>query len=160
LAETVATWRISSRSLTFLEMLGELGLTAASTALSIPRLRKIGLAPAVTFLRPSLVDGLGEHGGGGGAIARGVAGLGSDFLHHLGAHVFVGIGKLDFLGHGHAVLGDGRGTEFLVEHDIAALGPEGDFDGLGEELDAAEDFLTSGSSKRSCLAAMWIIILG
>jgi len=37
LAETVATWRISSRSLTFLEILAS-SATAASTALSIPRL--------------------------------------------------------------------------------------------------------------------------
>ena len=52
LAETVATWRISSRSLTFLETRAS-SATAASTALSMPRLRKIGLAPAVTFFRPS-----------------------------------------------------------------------------------------------------------
>jgi hypothetical protein len=52
LAETVATWRISSRSETFLETLAS-SATAASTALSIPRFRKIGLDPAVTFFRPS-----------------------------------------------------------------------------------------------------------
>jgi hypothetical protein len=41
LAETVATWRISSRSLTFLEI-RESSESAASTALSMPRFRKIG----------------------------------------------------------------------------------------------------------------------
>jgi hypothetical protein len=38
LAETVATWRISSVSFTFLEMRAS-STTAASTALSMPRLR-------------------------------------------------------------------------------------------------------------------------
>ena len=32
-------------------------------------------------------DRLGEHGGGGGAVAGDVGGLGGDLLHHLGAHV-------------------------------------------------------------------------
>ncbi len=38
LAETVATWRISSRSLTFFETRAS-SVTAASTALSMPRFR-------------------------------------------------------------------------------------------------------------------------
>ncbi len=143
LAETVATWRISSRSETFLEMRAS-SATAASTALSMPRLRKIGFEPAVTFFRPSRIDALGEHGRGGGAVAGGVGGLGSDFLHHLGAHVLIRIGQFDFLRDGDAVLGDGRRAEFLVDDDVAALGPERHLDGAGEELDAAQDFLTSG----------------
>src|SRR4029077_19342765 len=36
-------------------------------------------------------DGLREHGGGGGAIASHVAGLGSHFANHLRAHVLEGI---------------------------------------------------------------------
>jgi hypothetical protein len=56
-------------------------------------LEAIGLAPAVTFLRPSLEDGLGEDGGGGGAVAGDVGGLGGDFLDHLGAHVLEGSGS-------------------------------------------------------------------
>ena len=32
-------------------------------------------------------DGLGQHGGSGGAVTSNVGSLGSDFLHHLGAHV-------------------------------------------------------------------------
>ena len=54
LAETVATCVISSRVLDLLGDLARARSTAASTALSMPRWRKIGLAPAVTFLRPSL----------------------------------------------------------------------------------------------------------
>jgi len=80
-----------------------------STALSMPRCRAVGLAPAVTFLRPSRVDGLGEDGGGGGAVAGDVAGLGGDLTDHLGAHVLEGVLELDLLGDADAVLGDRRG---------------------------------------------------
>src|SRR3989454_1347531 len=48
----VATWAISFLSLVDLEMVLR-SFTTASTAASMPRLRPIGLAPAVTFLRPS-----------------------------------------------------------------------------------------------------------
>ena len=54
------------------------------------------------------VDGFGQHGGGGGAVAGDVGGLAGDFADDLGAHVFVGVLQFDFLGDGHAVLGDGR----------------------------------------------------
>ena len=63
---------------------------------------------------------LGEHGGGGGAVAGDVVGLGGDFLHQLGAHVLERVVELDLLGDRHAVVGDGRGAELLVEHDVAA----------------------------------------
>ena len=52
LAESVATWAISSALFTFLESLAMASTTAAE-ALSMPRLRAIGFAPAVMFLRPS-----------------------------------------------------------------------------------------------------------
>ena len=52
LAEMVPTWAIS-----FLSLVGRLSFltssTTTSTARSIPRLRSIGLAPAVTFFTPS-----------------------------------------------------------------------------------------------------------
>ena len=66
------------------------------------------------------IDGLGEDGGGGGAVAGHVAGLAGGFLDELGAHVLVGVVQLDFLGDGDAVLGDGRAAPALVEHGIAA----------------------------------------
>ena len=84
------------------------------------------------------INRLGQNGGGGGAIAGGVAGLARDFADHLRAHVFVGVFQLDFLGHGHAVLGDGGGAEFFIEHDVAALGAEGGDDGAGQFVDALE----------------------
>ncbi len=52
LAETVATLRRSSVPLT-LRACWAMEATAASTAWSMPRLSAMGLAPAVTFLRPS-----------------------------------------------------------------------------------------------------------
>ena len=52
LAESVATWAISSALFTFLESLAMASTTAAE-ALSMPRLRAMGFAPAVMFLRPS-----------------------------------------------------------------------------------------------------------
>src|ERR1017187_7811895 len=74
LAETVATWRISSRSETFLETLAS-SATAASTALSIPRFRKMGLDPAVTVFRPSRQLASARSGA---AVVRG--GRGAEFL--------------------------------------------------------------------------------
>ena len=79
----------------------------ASTALLMPRWICVGLAPAATFLQAFGEDGLGVDGGGGGAVAGDGGGLAGDFLDHLGAHVFVGVFELDFLGDGDAVLGDG-----------------------------------------------------
>ena len=70
-----------------------------------------------------LDDGVGEHRRGGGAVARGVALLGGDFAHHLRAHVLELVGKLDLLGDGHAVLGDARRAEALV--DARRCGPWG-----------------------------------
>src|SRR5699024_4773575 len=49
--------------------------------------------------------------------------------------------KLDFLGDGHAVLGDGGGAEALLEHDIAALRAQRDLDRVGQGVHALEDLL-------------------
>src|SRR6185295_5622217 len=83
-------------------------------------------------------DRLGENGGGGGAIAGFVGGVGSDFLHHLRTHVLELVLELDFLRDRDTVLRDGGGAEALVEHRVAALGAERRLDGVGEDVDAAE----------------------
>jgi len=67
-------------------------------------------------------DGLGQHGGGGGAVAGRVIGLGGDFAHHLGAEVLEAVDQFDFLGDGDAVLGRARGAERLLDDHVAALG--------------------------------------
>jgi len=59
--------------------------------------------------------------GSGRPIARDVIRLGGCFLEQLRAHVLEMILELDFLGNGHAVMGDGRGAPFLIERYIAAL---------------------------------------
>ena len=83
-----------------------------------------------------LDEGLGQHGGGGGAVAGDVVGLGGDLLHQLGAHVLEGVVELDLAGDRHAVVGDGGRAQLLVEDDVAALGAERDLDGVGELVDA------------------------
>ena len=110
----------------------------------MPRWMPMGLRAGGHELQAFAINRLGQHGRGGGAVAGGVAGLAGDFAHHLGAHVFVGIFQFDFLGDGHAVLGDGGGAEFLVEHDVAAFGAERGGDGAGELGDAAQDGLPCG----------------
>ncbi|OIQ67925.1 hypothetical protein GALL_504940 [mine drainage metagenome] len=81
-------------------------------------------------------DGLGQHGGGGGAVTRGVAGLGRDFLDHLRTHVLQLVLELDFLGHGHTVLGHGGGAEGALEHHVAALGTQSGLDCVGQDVHA------------------------
>ena len=88
------------------------------------------------------VDRLRQHGGGGGAVAGDVRGLARHFAHHLRAHVRQRILELDFLGDGHAVLGDGGRAEFLVEDDVAALRAEGHLDCVGQLVDAAKNRLS------------------
>jgi len=94
--------------------------------------------PAATDLAPSLHDGLGEHGRGRGAVAGDVVGLRGHFAHHLGAHVLELVFEFDFLGNRDTVLGDARCAEGLVDHDVAALGAEGDLHRIGENVDAAQ----------------------
>ena len=130
-AEMVPTWAISflpaDGTEIFLSSLddGVDGLLDAAL-----ELHRVGAGGDV--LEAFAEDRLGEHGGGGGAVAGEVGGLGGDFLHHLGAHVLDRIVELDFLGDGHAVLGDGRRAELLVDDDVAALGTERDLHRLGE----------------------------
>ena len=88
------------------------------------------------------VDRLGVHGGSGGAVARVLRRLAGNFLHHLCAHVLVGILKLDLLGNSHAVLGDGGSAKGLLKNHHATRWSESDLDGLCEFLNAAENLLT------------------
>ena len=79
---------------------------------------------------------LGQHGRRGGAVTGDVVGLGGDFLHELGAHVLERIVELDLLRDRHAVVGDRRCAELLVEDDVAALRPERDLDRVGQLVHA------------------------
>src|SRR6266850_40588 len=87
------------------------------------------------------INCLGEHGGGRGAVAGYVRGLAGDFAHHLRAHILQGILQFDFLGHGHAVLGNGRRPELLFDNDVAPLGAQRHLYGVSQYVDAAKNRL-------------------
>ena len=80
-------------------------------------------------------------GGSGGR--PGVGGLRGDLAHHLAANVLPRVLELELLGDGHAVLGRERGTELLLDDHVAAAGPEGHLDGIGELVDAREQGLAA-----------------
>src|SRR4029077_17803154 len=63
---------------------------------------------------------------------------GSDFAHHLRAHVLELVLELDLLGDGDAVLGDAGCAERFVEHDVAPLGAERHLDRVVQNVDAAQ----------------------
>ncbi len=88
------------------------------------------------------INRLRQNGRRGGAVAGHVRSLGSDFLHHLRAHVFQGVAQFDFLGYGDAVLGNGRRAEFLVDDHVAALGAERDLYRVRQNIDAAQNRLS------------------
>ncbi len=106
------------------------------TALDVNRART-GRHAAKAFA----IDGLGEHGGGGGAIAGHVAGFAGGLADHLRAHIFKGAFQFDLLGHGDTVFGGSGGAEFFVDEHVAAFGAERDFHRFGEFFNTAQDSL-------------------
>ena len=106
-------------------------------------------------LRAGRVDGLGQYGGGGGAVAGLVGRFRSHFLHELGAHVLDGVAQLNFLGHGHAVLGDGGRAEFLVDDDVAAFGAEGHFHGVRQFVHAGLQLGAAFGVELNVLSHFW-----
>ena len=135
-AEIVPTWAIAFESLQGFESFFSSSVTVfdgpVDAALDVHRVRARG-----DGLEALAHDRLGEHGRGRGAVTGLVGGVGRDFLHHLRAHVLELVLELDLLRHAHAVLGDGRGAEALLEHCIAALGAQRHLDRVGQDVDAA-----------------------
>ncbi len=84
----------------------------------------------------SLHHGVGQHGGGGGAVTSSVVGFGSGLTNQGHTGVLDVIFQLDLLGDRDAVVDDLGGAEFLLQHHIAALGTEGDGYGFGKNIDA------------------------
>src|SRR5699024_1019471 len=105
-------------------------------------------------------NGLGQYRGGGGAVTGIVGGLGSDFLDHLHTHVFELVFQFDFLGDRDTVLGDGRGAEALVEHDIAALRAQRHLDGVGQCIDTGGQTLASIFAETYFLSSHYFLPLG
>src|SRR5262249_30636323 len=66
---------------------------------------------------------------------------------HLGAHILELVLEFDFLRHSHAVLGDARRAEALVEHDIAPFRPKCDFHCIGEGVHATQHALARVARK-------------
>ncbi len=99
---------------------------------------------------------LGENGGSGGPVTGDVVGLARHFLDQLGAHILEGLLELDLLGDRDSIVGDGRRAELLVQHDVPALGADGDLHGvrdpidpsfeMGASLDVEQQLLGHGSS--------------
>ncbi len=100
-----------------------------------------------------------QHGGRGGAVTGDVVGLLGDFLDELGADLLVGVLELDLLGDRHAVVGDRGGAPLLLEHDVAALGAEGDAHGVGElvhaRFEAAASLLVEGDHLGHVVSLRW-----
>ncbi|AEM40302.1 hypothetical protein KVU_0463 [Ketogulonicigenium vulgare WSH-001] len=86
-------------------------------------------------------DRLRQNGRSGGAVAGLIIGASRNFFHELCAHVFEFVSQFDFFGNRNAVLGDARGTERLVDHDVTAFGAQRHFYSIGEDVDAAQHTL-------------------
>ena len=56
-----------------------------------------------------------------------ISGFGSNFLHHLCAHVLDRIFQFDLFCNGHPVFSDGRCTEFFIDNDVTAFRSERHF---------------------------------
>ncbi len=116
----------------------------------------IGIGAGGHMAQAFLEDGLGQDGGGGGAVAGHVGGLAGGFLDQLGADVFVLVVELDFLGDGDAVLGDGRATPALVEHGIAAAGAERALHRRASFSTPCNRLRRASTSKANCFAPISI----
>src|SRR5690606_9277004 len=88
-------------------------------------------------LQASADQRLRQHGGGGGAVPRDVVGLGRHLLDQLGAEVLVRVLDLHLTSDRDTVVGDGGGTELLVDDDVAALRTDRHLHGVGKLVDAA-----------------------
>ena len=83
-----------------------------------------------------LDHGVGQNGGGGGAVTCGVVGFGGGLTDQSNTGVLDVVFELDLLGDGDAVIDDLGCTELLLEHHVAALGAQGHGDGFAEDVDA------------------------
>ncbi len=87
-------------------------------------------------------DRLGQNRRRGRAVTGVVTGFARHFVDHLRAHVLERVLQFDFLGHGHAVLGDDGRAELLVDHHVAALRPQRQFHGVCQLVDAVKDLVS------------------
>ena len=81
-------------------------------------------------------DGVGQHGGGGGTVASGVVGFGSGLTNQGNASVLDVVFEFNFLSNGDAIVDDLGGAKLLLENHVAALGAEGNGNGLSQNIHA------------------------
>ena len=80
-------------------------------------------------------NGMGQNGGGSGAVAAGIIGLGGGFFDQLSAHILERIRKFDFFGDGYAIIDYRWSAPFLIQGHGMALGPQGYFDCVCQGID-------------------------
>ena len=114
------------------------GYGLINTALKVHR---IGTGSDV--LQADIDNSLSQYGGGGGAVAGIVTGLGSDFLDKLCAHILHRLFQLDFTSYGDTILSDMRRTEFFVNDDVATFRAECNLDGVGQYVHAFLELFAS-----------------
>ena len=93
-----------------------------------------GVGAGGHVLEAHVDDGLGQHGCGSSTVTGLVVGLGGNLFHHLCTHVLELVFQLHFLGYGYAVLGDLRSTKLLGNNHVAALGAQGNLNGVSEGI--------------------------
>src|ERR1700679_4119608 len=140
LAEIVPTWAMVSLVLVSIEYFLS-SSTTASTARSMPRFSSIGFAPAATLFTPSRKM----------AWARTVAVVvpspaTSEVLEATSRTICAPMFSRPScssisLATVTPSLGDGGGSELLLDDDVAALGAEGHLHSVRQQVDAAEDRL-------------------
>ena len=91
------------------------------------------------------------------AISSHVAGLARGLTHEAGPNVLDLVPQFDFLGDGHAVLGDGWTTPRLVDHRVSAAGTQCRFHRGGEFLDPAEQGFASVCVKGQFLGGHGLV---
>src|SRR5207245_5812043 len=98
--------------------------------------------------------GLSEKRRRGGAVTGYIVGLGRHLAQELRAGVLHGVLELDLAHDRHAVVGDGRRAELLLEDDVAALGAESDAYRLGNRVDALLEVLSRLYIECDCFCHM------
>src|SRR5690606_10852574 len=93
-------------------------------------------------------DGLGQNGSSSGTVTGVIVGTGGNVLDQLRTHVLEAVLQLDFLGNGNAVLGDQRSTEAALDQNVAALGPQGGLDRVGQNVNPFQHLVASGDVKQ------------
>ena len=89
-----------------------------------------GICACRKILHARIDHRLSQNGCGGSTVTCHVIGLGSHFLHQLGAHIFECVLQLDLLCDGNAVVGDQGSAERLIQYYVSSFGSKGYSDGI------------------------------